>query len=170
MTDTEQNSHWFLAQLKPNGHQLAERNLDRQGFRHFLPMQEESRRKRGRFITLLRPLFPGYIFIAFDPDQGLWRKINSTNGVARLVSFGKSPAPVPAELINSLMARCDPAGKFLPTGTVAPGDSVRIAKGPFADFVATVEKLAPDNRVFVLLDLMGRKTRITVAADKLRLA
>lgn len=170
MTDTDENSRWYLAQLKPNGHQIAERNLDRQGFRYFLPMQEETRRRRGKFLTLLRPLFPGYIFIAFDPSLGLWRKINSTNGVARLVSFGKCPTPVPGELVDGLMARCDQVGKFLPTSAMAPGDSVRIARGPFADFIATVEKLAPDNRVFVLLDLMGRKTRITVAADRLRLA
>ncbi|ANK80003.1 MAG: transcriptional antiterminator [Rhizobiales bacterium NRL2] len=170
MTDTEEGSRWFLAQLKPNGHKLAERNLDRQGFRYFLPMQEETRRQRGKFLTLLRPLFPGYIFIAFDPDHGLWRKVNSTTGVARLVSFGRSPAPVPSELVDGLMARCDREGKFQPPSTLAPGDAVRIARGPFTDFVATVEKLAPDNRVFVLLDLMGRKTRMTVAADKLRLA
>lgn len=170
MTDSEAKSHWFLAQMKPNGHQLAQRNLDRQGFRYFLPMQEETRRRRDRFMTLLRPLFPGYIFVAFDPDHGLWRKINSTTGIARLVSFGKSPSPVPAELIDALMARCDQSGKFLQTSALPPGDTVRIGQGPFADFVATVDRLAPDNRVFVLLNLMGRKTRITVAANTLRLA
>lgn len=169
-TDGGEGARWFLAQLKPNGHRLAERNLDRQGFCYFLPMQEETRRRRGQFQTLLRPLFPGYIFIAFDPEHGLWRKVNSTTGVARLVGFGQSPAPVPDELVDGLMARCDRAGRFLPASTLTPGDAVRISQGPFADFVATVEKLAPDNRVFVLLDLMGRQTRMTVAADKLRLA
>lgn len=168
MTYDDENSRWFLAQLKPNGHQIAARNLDRQGFHYFLPMQEETRRRRGRFMNVLRPLFPGYIFIAFDPEKGLWRKINSTTGVARLVSFGKSPMPVPSELVSGLKARCDRKGKFLPDVTLAPGDAVQISQGPLAEFVATVEKLAPNNRIFVLLDIMGRRTRMSMHAENLR--
>ncbi|WP_416898633.1 MAG: transcription termination/antitermination protein NusG [Minwuia sp.] len=168
MIELEDGALWFLAQVKPNGHHIAERNLSRQGFPSFLPMEEATRRRRGRFVNALRPLFPGYIFIAFDPEHGLWRKVNSTLGIARLVSFGKSPAPVPNALVDGLRARCTADGTFRPAAPWSPGDSVKIARGPFAEFVGTVERLAPDNRVFVLLDLMGRRTRMTVDADKLR--
>jgi len=40
--------------------------------------------------------------------------------------------------------------------------------GPFADFVAEVEKIDPDRRVWVLLDIMGGKTRIAVDAGQVR--
>ncbi|KDB05068.1 hypothetical protein U879_03475 [Defluviimonas sp. 20V17] len=58
------------------------------------------------------------------------------------------------------MARCDGAGVFDSATPFRPGDDVRIGAGPFLDFVAWVEELALDQRVWVLLDLMGRKTRI----------
>ena len=57
MTYHDEVVSWFLAQFKPNGHRIAERNLNRQGFRTFLPLQEETRRQRSKFTTTLRPFF-----------------------------------------------------------------------------------------------------------------
>jgi len=41
-------------------------------------------------------------------------------------------------------------------------DPVRLTSGAFAEFVATVEKISPGQRVWVLLDLMGRTARVAV--------
>jgi len=159
---------WFLAQFKPNSHKIAERNLRRQKFQTFLPLHEETKRRAGRFTTTLRPLFTGYMFVAFDASKGGWRAINSTYGITRLVSFSDDPQPVPLDLISRLMLRCDEGGKLLPPRILKPGDAVEISGGPFAEFVATVEKVDPDQRVWVLLDLMGRTTRVAVHSKALR--
>ena len=60
---------WYLIQLKPNSHRLAERNLNRQGFETFLPMQKITRRKASRFVSDLKPLFPGYMFVSVNAAQ-----------------------------------------------------------------------------------------------------
>jgi len=159
---------WFLAQVRPNCHKMAERNLQRQDFQTFLPMHEETKRRAGRFIATLRPLFTGYMFVAFDTENGGWRAINNTYGVTRLVSFGEDPQPVPLDLISRLMLRRDDGGRLLPPRILKPGDAVRISGGPFAEFAATVEKISPDQRVWVLLDLMGRTTRVAVQAEALQ--
>ena len=159
---------WFLAQFKPNCHEMAERNLHRQNFQTFLPLHEETKRKSSRFITTLRPLFTGYLFVGFDPSKGGWRAINSTYGITRLVSFGEFPQPVPLDLISRLMLRCDEGGKLLPPRILMTGDAVKISSGPFASFVATVEKIGPDQRVWVLLDLMGQTTRVAVQPEALQ--
>lgn len=168
MTTHDRGTTWFLAQFKPNSHNIAERNLVRQGFRTFLPMQEETKRARGKFITQMRPLFPGYLFVALDVLKGGWRSVNSTYGVTRLVSLGKEPTPVPLDLVSQLMLRCDREGKLLPPKLLQPGDEVMVTKGPFTDFVATIERIAPDKRVYVLMELMGAKTRVAVSAEHLR--
>ena len=49
-----------------------------------------------------------------------------------------------------------------------PGDQVTLTKGPFANFVAEVEKIAPDRRIWVLMEIMGGQTRVAVGADQLR--
>ena len=49
-----------------------------------------------------------------------------------------------------------------------PGGQVALTKGPFANFVAEVEKIAPDRRVWVLMEIMGGQKRVAVGADQLR--
>ncbi len=168
MTDQNRDTRWFLAQLKPNCAAIAEKNLKRQGFETFLPMQEETYQRGGRFVSATRPLFPGYIFVAFDPVCGQWSVINSTNGITRLVSFGAEPAAVPDDLIAQLRLRCDDGGTLLPPSHLKSGDRVTLTKGPFASFVAEVETLSPDQRVWVLIDLMGVKTRMAVDQRQIR--
>lgn len=168
MTFHDRGTSWFLAQLKPNCASIADKNLKRQGFKTFLPTEEETRRRNGKFVTAMRPLFPGYIFVAFDAAGGFWRTVNSTYGITRLVSFGKEPTAVPPDLVSQLMLRCDAEGKLLPPKLLKPGDQVTLTKGPFANFVAEVEKIAPDRRVWVLMEIMGGQTRVAVGADQLR--
>ena len=168
MTHPDPGARWFLAQCKPNSHQVAARNLARQGFEVFLPLQETTQRLRGRFVTRTRPLFPGYLFVALDIRNGPWRAVNSTLGITRLVSLGGAPTPVPDDLVAQLRQRCAPNGKLLPPPSFQPGDQVAFASGPFANFVTTIESLAPDRRVWVLLDLMGQQTRVAVREDQIR--
>jgi len=131
-------------------------------------MQEETRRNNGKFITRMRPLFPGYIFVALDPTQGGWRMVNSTNGITRLVCLGTKPTPVPGRLVSDLMRRCDLDGKLLPPQDFRPGDQVVLSGGPFADFVATIQSVSPDRRVYVLIELMGAQTRVACKAEHMR--
>ena len=168
MTFHDPATSWFLAQLKPNCVNIAGKNLTRQGFKTFLPMEEETRQRNGKFVTTTRPLFPGYIFVALDAARGYWRTVNSTYGITRLVSFGKDPARVPLDLVSHLMLRCDAQGKLLPPKQLKPGDQVTMTKGPFANFLAEVENITPDQRVWVLMDIMGGQTRVAVGADQLR--
>lgn len=152
---------WFLAQSKPNSHAIAERNLIRQGFKTFLPMRDETERVRDRFVTRRRPLFPGYVFVALDLDAGSWRAVNSTIGVTRLVTLGKEPTPVPCGLVDALMRSENAAA-------LSAGDRVRLTHGPFADIVATIDRIAPDRRVWLLMDIMGTQTRVSADAGQVR--
>lgn len=168
MQCSKSGNTWFLAQFKPNCHKIAERNLHRQNFQTFLPLHEETRRRSGRFITTMRPLFHGYLFVSFDTSKGGWQAINNTYGITKLVSFANKPQSVPNDLVLKLMQRCDAEGKLLPPQKFQTGDTVTLSGGPFSDFVATVEKVDADQRVWVLLDLMGRATRVAVQPDMLQ--
>lgn len=153
---------WYLAQLRPQSHQVALRNLDRQGFETFLPRIELTRRHGTGFSTRAQPLFPGYIFIEFDVLRDDWHKINSTSGVSRIVSFGGRPALVPKEIITSLLARADQNGLISSASTTEVGSEVKLLTGPFADFVAKVDVIEPDRRVWMLIEILGRTTKVCV--------
>ena len=171
MSFHDRETHWFLAQLKPNCAYLAEKNLKRQGFRTFLPLEDRTRRQGAKFVTATQPLFPGYIFVGFDPQRGHWRSVNATQGITRLVSFGGKPAQVPVDFVSDLMLRCDPAGKILPQHArpLSRGDKVRIQTGPFADLLAEIDMVEPDQRAWILIDILGQATRTKIDIQQLSL-
>jgi len=169
MTVETDGRDWYLVQVKPNRDRIAERNLLRQGFDVFRPWQETTRRRRGSFSDTRRPLFPGYLFAGLAPRQSRWSAIDATYGVARLVRFGGAPPrPLPGELVAGLAARCDGEGRLLREDALVPGDRVRVVAGPFADMVSTVDGLAPDRRVLLLLEILGGPTRVALSAAGLR--
>ena len=163
-------NHWYLIQFKPNSHRLAERNLHRQGFETFLPMQNITSRKASRFVSDLKPLFPGYMFVSLKTELAPWRTINSTIGVSRLVSFEGKPKPIPLQLISGIMLRCYASGALLPLKNLREGDMVEMLEGPFANFIATVDATDAEQRVWLLMDFMAQEARIQVSSDKLQLA
>jgi len=159
---------WFLAQLKPNGFPAAYKNLQRQGFATFMPMREKTVCHARKRSEVLRPLFPGYIFVNFDVDLSQWRVINNTLGVARLITLRPdTPQMAPVSLMKALLTQCDEHDVVLPPAALKVGDRVRVTDGPFCDIIAKVECMAAPNRVGLLLNLMGRQTRAIFAVDDL---
>ena len=164
------SKEWFILQFKSNSHHLAAKNLNRQGFETFLPLQETTSRRLSRFINTSKPLFPGYMFIKFDRAESEWHKINSTYGVSRLITFNSILKSIPTRFINNLMKRYDLSGKLLPIQKLKKGDQITVLTGPFSNFIATVEKYEADHRIWILMDLMGRKTKIQTPSDALKLS
>ena len=164
------SKEWFILQFKSNSHHLAVKNLNRQGFETFLPLHEATSRKLSRFINTSKPLFPGYMFIRFDKAESEWHKINSTYGVSRLITFNSILKSIPTIFVDHLMKRYDLSGKLIPIRKLKKGDHVTVSKGPFANFIATVEKYEADQRIWILMDLMGRKTKIQTPSVNLTLS
>jgi transcriptional antiterminator RfaH len=164
------SKEWFILQFKANSHHQAKTNLNRQGFDVFLPLHDTTSRRLSRFINTSKPLFPGYMFIKFDRAESEWHKINNTYGVSRLITFNSILKSIPTIFVDSLMKRYDLSGKLLPIKKLKKGDQVTVLSGPFANFIATVEKYEADHRIWILMDLMGRKTKIQTASDVLKVS
>lgn len=162
-------SFWFVAQLKPNGLARAVTNLNRQGFRTFMPMQKVQEQSAKTTKQSGQPVFPGYLFVSFDPAKTQWRSINNTYGVAALITHGLSPRATPPSLVSRLMAGCDSEGYLLPPVEYPAGSRVRIVSGPFTNVVAEVNETSKGDRVKLLYDLMGRSAIIDCSKSQLRL-
>ena len=163
------SKEWFILQFKSNSHHQAAKNLTQQDFETFLPLHETTSRKSSRFINTTQPLFPGYMFVRFDRAESNWHKINNTYGVSRLVTFNSILKSIPTAFIESLIKRYDLSGKLLPIKKLKKGDQIKVLNGPFANFVATVEQYETDKRVWILMDLMGRKTKLQTSPEDVQL-
>jgi transcriptional antiterminator RfaH len=118
------------------------------------------------------PLFPRYLFVAIDTAAQRWRSIQSTVGVSQLVRNGDDPAAVPIGVVEELQRRENQQGFItLDLGPrFARGDSVRIVDGVFSACLGLFEGMADQDRVSILLDLLGRKVRVVLDGDAVEAA
>ena len=167
MTDADK-SGWFVAQLRPHGLMQARRNLHRQGFETFSPELLDRQKRAGNALQVRRPLFPGYIFVSFDPKSSGWTAINNTWGISRLILHDpRHPRALPASLMAGLRARCDENDIVTGIIDVEVGDQIRVLSGPFAELVTSIDTLPDHERVGVLVELMGRKVRTSLPRSQI---
>ena len=155
---------WYVVHTQPHAEGRAEFNLRRQGFATYSPRYLRKRRHARRIEMVARPLFPRYLFVAIDRARDRWRAVHSTFGVSRLISAGDEPLSIPDAIVDDIRARESSDGLValgLPAG-MAPGSSVRLIDGIFADAKGVLERIADDRRVAILLDLLGREVRVFV--------
>ena len=158
---------WLIAQIKPNSYNLAIRNLERQGFKTFLPKMEITQRQKNKFIVKNVYVFPGYMFVCFDPDIISWTKINSTYGVSKILTFNKKPSEISSDFILALKNRYEINSNPTRKETLKQGDSIKFFSGPFADVIAKVESVDENNRIWVLLEAMGGYRKLKLQKNQL---
>jgi len=152
---------WYVAQTQARAEERARLNLERQGFRAYLPRYRRERRHARRHETIKAPLFPGYIFVELDLDASPWRSVNGTLGISHLICQGERPAPLPEDVVEQLSAREDGTGMIsLEPRRFQKGEALRIVSGALAECLGLFERMADRERVVLLLDLLGRRVRV----------
>lgn len=176
---------WFVIKTNPQGEKKADGELRRAGLRVYLPKRSyevKNRRKHGEASMRWRPLLIGYLFVRF-PDHLLDRHGNPPFGIIRMCQGVKgyvtaansegewAPMSIPDSLVADFMRRqrkrefgrpaiVDPKKRLMDMRKVfRKGATVRVTDGPFAQLLATLEKLNPDMTVDAEVMLFGRPTR-----------
>lgn len=163
---------WYVIQTHVNAETKAARNLERQGFSIYLPRYLKRRSHARKVETVPAPLFPRYMFVWIDIETQRWRSVQSTFGVSQLVLNGSDPAPLAPQVISCLKAREDDGGyvQLDRRPSIALGAKVRVLTGVFAENLGLFDGMADRDRVAVLLDLLGRKVRVTLDAGMVAVA
>ena len=158
---------WYAVRTQINAEAKAARNLLRQGFEIYLPHYLKRRSHARKVEKIAAPLFPRYMFVRIDLATQRWRSVQSTYGVSHLVLNGSDPAPVAGEVIQALKAREDASGYVTleQRPKFAIGEKVRVLAGVFADNLGLFDGMADRDRVAILLELLGRKVRVSLEAD-----
>tara|TARA_R110000772_G_scaffold129011_4_gene236879 strand:- start:1685 stop:2194 length:510 start_codon:yes stop_codon:yes gene_type:complete len=154
-------SKWYLIHCKPREEYRALENLENQDFTAFLPLLQSFRLIKGKQAKVVEPLFPRYLFIFLDETSSQWHKIHSTRGVSALVRFSGQPAEVPDYLIEELRLQVNAEGVIDKTQETRQlfksGELVKITDGSFAGWDAIVKEQDGDQRVHLLITMLGSK-------------
>ena len=125
-----------------------------------IPTQEKIKIVRGKKNTVREKLFPGYILVNMIMTDDAWVTVRSTPGVTSFVGIGRNPTPISLTEVNSILQFSQQkAPKFKSNSSV--GEAVKIADGPFAEMLGTIDKIDEDKgRLIVLVSIFGRETPV----------
>ena len=159
-------SHWYVVQTKPHKETVAVENLERQGYKAYCPLITQAKHRGKRWQQVTEPLFPRYLFVKLKTGIDNFSPIRSTLGVQKLVGFGNQPATISQNIISLIQQQ---ERKVAEQGVGSPqwecGDPVEIVDGPFSGFKGLFEKQSGEERVVVLLQLLGRDSRVAVSIN-----
>lgn len=164
---------WFIALTEPNRERTAAKHLELLGCVSYLPVFARAHcyRSRGgrRWQVSLRPLFPGYLFVVPGPDLftlvriavGIrqWNPFLGHEGVPAIVGEAKIKEIQALERDINLTSSKRTRFRI--------GDRVLIRDGAFSGHKATVHMLSDAERVTLLLDFLGRPTKVQLGADQI---
>jgi transcriptional antiterminator RfaH len=153
--------YWCVGQTEPKHESAAAHFLQLAGYRVFLPRLRQVRVRGGRKVESHVPLFPAYLFISITNG---WWSARWAPHMARLLTAGDAPMPVPDALVDDLVARTrNGAIDLLQPRGLKPGDPLRVVTGPFRDQIAELVSLRPHQRVEVLLGILGARQKVELA-------
>jgi transcriptional antiterminator RfaH len=157
---------WFIAQIKPNSYNSAMQNLERQGFETFLPKMNITQRQKNKFLVKNVYVFPGYMFVCFNPYIIAWNKINSTYGVSKILAFNNKPSEISSHLVQDLKNRYEINSNPTQKDKLKKGDSIKFYTGPFSDLIAKIESVDENNRIWALLEGTGGYRRLKLQKNQ----
>ena len=150
--------NWYLIKTKSRQEHVALENLENQGYSTYCPIVTIN----NKHIVL----FPGYLFIYLDKEEENWSPIRSTKGVLNFVRFGLNFAQVPDSVIKFLKANeLTNKEKFSNLNSFKLGDKIQITDGVFKNCVAIFKSSRPQERVLLLMQILGQQQSITIKKE-----
>jgi transcriptional antiterminator RfaH len=164
---------WYLIHTKPSAETVAQSNLDRQGYEVYLPRIVLAARRNGQWQDRIGALFPRYLFLHLNEGWQALSPVHSTKGVASVVRFGSRYTIVPDAVIQDLRAREDAVTGLhrLNRGSrMSPGAKVKVGMGPFDGLEGVFRREAGEDRVVVLLQVLGHDVSVCIPVDSILLS
>ena len=119
-------------------------------------------RIQNKFKEIIKPVFPGYIFIAINLEEKNWHKINNTRGISSIIVFGNEIPLIRCELSEELKYRFSLNSSLEAVDPFEIGMNAEITNGPFAQLIGKIEEIDADQRIWILLGVLGNQTRVSI--------
>jgi len=154
---------WFALRVRSNFERKSADLLRQKGLEEFLPTYQRRSQWSDRKKLIERPLFPGYLFCRFDPQN--WLPVLQTPGVVHAVGFGGKPEPIEESEIESLRTMVRSSVPLFPNAFLRVGQKVQIRNGPLAGVEGVVERFEKNCRITVSISLLQRSVSAEIEAE-----
>ncbi|WP_299687182.1 transcription/translation regulatory transformer protein RfaH [uncultured Vibrio sp.] len=162
---------WYLLYCKRGDQKRAQQHLENQGVECFYPQIEVRKVVRGKKQKVKEPLFPSYLFVCFDYEQGpSFTTVRSTRGVADFIRFGAKPHEVPFDLVFELkeLEKCCSEKTEASCIEFQSGQIVTINSGQFAGIEAIFHQKDGEARSIMLVKMISQVVPISIENEALQ--
>jgi transcription antitermination factor NusG len=153
---------WFAIQARSRYENVVAAFLSGKGYEWFLPTYWCRRRWSDRIKKVELPLFPGYLFCRFNPQDRL--PILQTPGLVSIVGIGKNPVPVEEVEIQAVRMLVTAGLSHQPWPFVRVGQRVRIEHGALCGLEGILQSFRGCHRIVVSVSLLQRSVAAEIDA------
>jgi transcription antitermination factor NusG len=162
MTDTS----WWVLHVNSNHERRVVQHLVARSVDCYLPLYTERRRWTDRAVVVQRPLFPGYVFTRFTPQERI--SVISTPGVLQVLGDAAHDR-VSGDEIERIQSGLAGGLSLRPDAGVAIGTRVLVCNGVFAGSQGMVKELRHQCRVVLSVAGVQQFFSLEVHLDDLEL-
>jgi transcriptional antiterminator RfaH len=160
-------SSWFALHVLANAEFVVEEALIGYGIATFLPTWSEQSVWSDRVKTIVRPLFPGYLFVNCEGNTPR-REILRIAGIITVLPNNLSPQSIASDQIENVRRALATRLPVAPCPYIT-GDVVLIDNGPLAGVQGIVQRTKRGTEVIIRIEMLHRSVSVSVdAADVLK--
>jgi transcription antitermination factor NusG len=160
MTSVPQRFSWFALQVRTRHESGVANILEGKGYELFLPLYKCRKRWSDRIKDVDLPLFPGYLFCRFNPQDRL--PIVSTPGVIQVVGYNRLPVAVEESEIQAIQTMAASGLPNRPWPFLEVGDPVRIETGPLRGLEGHLIDFKGNHRFVLSISLLHRAVAVEI--------
>ena len=163
---TDAEAHWFALWTRSRHEQVVREQLEQKRIESFLPTVTRWSRWKDRKKKIDWPLFPGYCFARFNPQERL--PILKCTGVVNIISFEGEPAPIPEREIDGIRQLVESDLAYDPCPLIREGMLVEVVHGPLKGVAGRLVRKNEKARLVLSVDLIGQAVSVEVDAADVR--
>lgn len=157
------NFPWFALQVRARHEIGVAEYLKGKGYEWFLPLYKSRRRWSDRVKEIETPLFPGYLFCRFNPQNRL--PILKTPGVTQIVGYNHVPISVDEAEIQAIRTLVASGIPNQPCSFLEIGTRVRIESGALCGLEGVLLELKGRRRLVLSITLLQRSVAVEVDSE-----
>jgi len=151
---------WFAVQVRTQREEGVADHMEGKGYEWFLPTYKRRKLWSDRIREVQVPLFPGYLFCRFNPQDRL--PILKTPGVIKIVGYNRVPIPVDEQEIAAIQKLVASGIPNQPWPYLAVGDRVRIESGPLHGLEGILTSFKGNHRLVLSVTLLQRSVAVEI--------
>ncbi|MBT3192938.1 MAG: hypothetical protein HN341_10320 [Verrucomicrobia bacterium] len=152
---------WHVLHLRSRSEKKVAELCEVHGLEYYLPLRSETKIYQRRKVTVEKPMFPGYFFVSFEPDERV--HLLQTNHIISIL------VPPSEEVLKCQLDQVRQALDVDPSlgvvDALREGRRVRIRGGAFMGVEGVVESARNATMVRLNVELIGQAVAVDIDRD-----